>query len=419
MKKYNYLILVSILFYILLAFVSGLCLTRLEYERGKQHRVEMNRILAAWEDPDFELSDYTYVQEVTFLPVQETDTEKIEFFYNNNNSNLDYEIRAVYEEQELTGYLRMDYKEDKTDGHALVILQISLFLLEVCVLLLLFHLKTKLVKPFSRMQKFSEELSKGNLKVELKAENTDYLGDFLWSLAQLKDYLDISKKRELELLKERKLLLLSLTHDIKTPLATIGLYNQALKQQVYESTEEVEEAHLQIEEKIAVIEAYIREIMKASHEELLDIRIEMGEFYLKDLMEKVYATYQETCMLRKIDFSIEKYDDRILRGDIHRALEVFGNIIENAIKYGDGRKIEIRFSLEEGCQLIHIFNSGEVVSENDFSHLFESFYRGGNVHGRNGNGLGLYICREIMHKMGGEIYARTEEDGMTFVLVFA
>ena len=57
------------------------------------------------------------------------------------------------------------------------------------------------------------------------------------------------------------------------------------------------------------------------------------------------------------------------------------------------------------------------MTENDFTHLFDSFFRGGNVAGKQGNGLGLYICKEIMHKMGGDIFAEREDDGMAFVVV--
>ena len=63
------------------------------------------------------------------------------------------------------------------------------------------------------------------------------------------------------------------------------------------------------------------------------------------------------------------------------------------------------------------FNTGQPVSDNDFNHIFESFFRGSNSGGKQGNGLGLYICREIMHKMDGEIFAQKEEECMAFVLV--
>nr|MDE6622636.1 HAMP domain-containing histidine kinase [Lachnospiraceae bacterium] len=103
--------------------------------------------------------------------------------------------------------------------------------------------------------------------------------------------------------------------------------------------------------------------------------------------------------------------------DIHRLFEVFENLFANAFKYGDGCSIHISFYEEDYCQLVRVFNTGEPVSEKSFVHLFDSFFRGENTRGQQGNGLGLYICREIMHKMGGEIFAERETDGMAFVVV--
>lgn len=84
---------------------------------------------------------------------------------------------------------------------------------------------------------------------------------------------------------------------------------------------------------------------------------------------------------------------------------------------GDGRKLAITFSEEDYCLLIKVYNSGVPVTNQDIPHLFDSFYRGKNSQGQKGNGLGLYICHEIMKKSGGDIYAKQKEDGMEFVLV--
>ncbi|MDF2675402.1 MAG: sensor histidine kinase, partial [Clostridiales bacterium] len=58
------------------------------------------------------------------------------------------------------------------------------------------------------------------------------------------------------------------------------------------------------------------------------------------------------------------------------------------------------------------------ISQNEFNHIFESFYRASNAKDKPGNGLGLYICKAIMEKMDGEIFAECESEGMSFTLVF-
>lgn len=118
------------------------------------------------------------------------------------------------------------------------------------------------------------------------------------------------------------------------------------------------------------------------------------------------------------EFVIGRFDNKLLKGSRDGAFEAVENIMENAFKYGDGKKIEISFYEEEYCQLIKIRNTGKPVKSEEMPHLFDSFYRGSNTGGKEGNGLGLYICREIMRKMEGEIFACQEEEGMSFHLVF-
>lgn len=142
-----------------------------------------------------------------------------------------------------------------------------------------------------------------------------------------------------------------------------------------------------------------------------------GAFYLKELVQWIEQFYGEKCALRKCNLSIGNYQNRILQGDLNRLFEVFENLLTNAFKYGDGRFIELTFYEEDYCQLIKVYNTGEPVSQKDFVHLFDSFFRGENTRGQQGNGLGLYICREIMHKIDGEIFAVCEAEGMAFIVV--
>lgn len=234
----------------------------------------------------------------------------------------------------------------------------------------------------------------------------------------MKDALEVSGKRRLELEKEKKKMLMSLSHDIKTPLNTIKLYGKALEEELYKDEEQKKTAARQIGVNAARIGQYVEEIMKSSREDILDIHVKNEEFYLAELMRRVLDAQEEKCSIRMLKLQTGDFTDRLLKGDIDRAVEVFDNIFENAFKYGDNRKIEISFYEEDYCQLIRIFNTGMTVSDNEFNHIFESFYRGTNSTGKQGNGLGLYICREIMRKMGGEIFAEKEKNGMAFVLVF-
>lgn len=128
--------------------------------------------------------------------------------------------------------------------------------------------------------------------------------------------------------------------------------------------------------------------------------------------------YMDYANTPDINIILNSEENKIIKGDLERSQEVFENILENALKYGDGRKIEISFYEEDYCQLIRIFNTGECVTDTEFNHIFESFYREANSQGKKGNGLGLYICHELMSKMDGAIFAEKCDTGMAFILVF-
>lgn len=326
-------------------------------------------------------------------------------------------IYPLFTGKNVEGWLRFDYEENISVSRTFFLAEGALLLSGLFLLTVLFYLRGQLIKPFHRMQAMTYELSKGNLQGEIKEEKSRYFGRFLWGIGELRDALYVSRKRELELQKEKKLLLLSLSHDIKTPLNMIKLYGKALEDGIYATDAKRQKVYRQIGEKADQIENYVGEILKASREDILHIEVEQGEFYIKDVMERVERVYREKCELRKCSFTMGKVANRLFRGDENRLFEVFENIFENAFKYGDGRRIELTFYEEEYCQLIRVFNTGEPVTEKEFVHLFDSFFRGENTRGQQGNGLGLYICREIMNRMGGEIFAEREEDGMAFVVV--
>lgn len=470
MRNYNKLLVLSLVFYAVMAVSVAVVLKAQRDEKGKFYRVEINRILAELENSmdtaenkisgnanieegfgdtkmtevseilkAINMREYQEVRSVTYLSARETNKAAVTDFYsgtddmqsiiyplyqNNSSTTLpDAEVGEgtalplAPDGEQIMGYLRFDYQRAAPDRQYFILVEGALLLMELFLLGVLIYLKRHLIQPFHRMQDMTYELSKGNLQGDVKADRNKYFGKFLWGLSELKDALRVSRKRELELQREKKLLLLSLSHDIKTPLSMIKLYAKVLEDDIYQTVDERRSAYRQIGEKAAQIENFVGEIVRASREDIIQIEVVKGEFYLRELVQWMEAVYGEKCALRKCALTVGTYQNRIFQGDLNRLMEVFENLFENAFKYGDCREIQISFYEEDYCQLIRVFNTGEPVAEKEFVHLFDSFFRGGNTRGQQGNGLGLYICREIMHKMDGEIFATCEDDGMAFVVV--
>ena len=423
MRKYNTILVVSVFVYLVLALAAVFGVGRLESEKDNQYKIEINRTYHSL-STDFnldklDLRSCKYLKEVSCLPASRLEDEReADNFYQADN-HLAMEIRPLFIDNDFYGLLRFDYEAPlfKTQS-ILIFIQVCLALMEIFVIGVLLYLKYQIIRPFSRLNRLPRDLAEGHLNSIVTEEKSRFFGQFIWGIGQLKDALYSSRKRQLELEMEKKKMLLSLSHDIKTPLNNIKLYAKALEQNLYEDESKRLHAARQIGEKAGQIESYVEEIIHNSREDILDIEVRYSEFYLADLIKRVLDTYEEKCRLRLVELHVGPYENLLLKGDLERTVEIFENLFENALKYGDGRKIEISFYEEDYCPLIRVFNTGNSVTDNDFNHLFESFYRGANSDGTQGNGLGLYICQEIMRKMHGEIFAQREEEGMAFVLVF-
>lgn len=421
MKKFDKVIAITLLVYLVISLGLLALLRGMNNKSSSEYKVEINRIYlglvegVSFTEPD--LISYEFIKSVSFLPESaQTSKGDIDEFYKSTNG-LEYEIKPWYSGDKLLGYLRFNYVGRNSNNSILFKVEFMLFIFATIIISVLLYVRNSILKPFNILSEMPYELSKGNLKEELKENKNRYFGKFVWGINILRENLDYHKIKELKLEKEKKLLLLSISHDIKTPLNTIKLYAKAIEDEIYDTNEKKILAAKQIQEKSLEIENFVKEIIKTSSEDVLEIEVNNSEFYLKDLIDKVIVNYKEKCTLKMIDFIVGDYSNKLIKGDLDRAFEVIGNIIENAFKYGDGKEIKISFYEEDYCQLIKIFNSGEIISQNEFNHIFDSFYRASNAKDKQGNGLGLYICKYIMKKMDGEIFSECEKEGMSFTLV--
>lgn len=373
---------------------------------GRPYRVEAGRIANDIKENGLEnvnLSKYKYIKNVC---------EAGDNFY---ACDSDYLIR------EIDGRLyRFDYLyEPSTDKAKIaVIMNLSICAVSVFTILIMLYIRQNILLPFEKLIDVPYQLSKGNLTVPIKESKNRFFGKFVWGLNLLREHTEQQKMRELSLQKDKKTLLLSISHDIKTPLSAIKLYSKALSKGLYSDRDEQIKIAENINSNADEIEGYISQIITASKEDFLSLDVNSEDFYLSSLIKNITNYYTEKLSLIRISFNVGNYHDCLLKGDLNRSVEVLQNIIENAIKYGDGNYISIDFSYEENCVLTSVKNSGCTLSLSELPHIFDSFWRGHNSSNTQGSGLGLYICRQLMHKMGGDIFAKTDNDSMTVTAVF-
>ncbi len=412
MKKFRKIFAAVILMVIVVFFAANMFLLSVWESGGKPYRVEIERLVYTIRKEGEEAVNLSGCMYVTDIVRYDEKLQNTGFF---EDTDSDYLIRVI----DGTMY-RFDYVFQGRREHQKVVLSVNLMLgVMACILfVVLLFIRNKILKPFAVLCEVPYELSRGNLTVPVKEDRYHFFGRYVWGTNMLRENLEQQKKRERNLQREKKLLVLSLSHDIKTPLSAIKLYAKALSKGLYSGKEKQLGIAESINAKADEIEQFLTQIIEASSEDILNLQVQQGEFYLSELVEKISVYYQEKLELIKTEFAVEEYLDCILKGDLDRSVEVLQNIMENAVKYGDGDKITITFSEEEDCRLITVGNTGCTLPETELLHIFESFIRGTNAEHVGGSGLGLYICRQLMHQMGGEILAQIREGWMYVTVIF-
>ncbi len=337
-----------------------------------------------------------------------------------DNAGSFYDSGEHYHICDIDGQLwRIEYSVDisgerKTLFKTVIIAAVVMLLADIAVFIYIFF---AYIRTFNRISQYPKELAKGNLTIPIGEERSRNFGGFLWGLDMLREKLEDEKKRNLELEKEKNVFLLSLSHDMRTPVAAIRLYSAALKKGLYRDEEKLTDIAGKIDENACRIENYVAGIISAAGDDFVNLTVDNGEFYLSGALDAVWDYYTDKLRVLGTEFTIEKYSDIIVLGDKERFIEVLQNVLENAIKYGDGERIGIKVADEEDAKLITVSNSGCTLDPNEAEYIFDSFYRGSNVGNKPGSGLGLYIAKKLMQKMGGEIFASCEDGEMLITTV--
>lgn len=407
MSKFKLFIFWSVIFEILLILsTNGLYFYQNNGSDGKLHLVEARRVVKEIEE-----------QKLTASEIETMSFNKYESIVGIKEFSAGEACDNDYLVEEIAGKLyRIEYVEERNPRLPLYI-NISLLGMMIVTNIVLAYVYRKILKPFWDISNLSYELAKGNLSMPVKEEKSKLFGRFLWGMDMLREKLEENKEKELEFQKEQKTLILSLSHDIKTPLSSIELYSKALSEDLYDTQERKDEALQGIARNVNEIKRYVDEIVTASRKDFLNLEVRMGEYYLSEVMKATESYYQDKLSVIHTEFQVDEISECLVKGDKNRMVEVLQNVMENAIKYGDGKSICISFGEEEDCKLIHIENSGCNLKKEELPNIFDSFYRGSNSTGMKGNGLGLYICKTLMRKMDGDIFAGMKEDVFCVTIV--
>lgn len=299
-----------------------------------------------------------------------------------------------------------------------------------------FYLEHTVVKPFQKLKGFAERIAGGNLDIPLKMDRKNRFGAFTEAFDLMRSELKRARLAEAKANAEKRELVAKLSHDIKTPVASIkaaaevgaavaacSLFGEGAVSggepafdggggacsAVGSSHERLWKNYEQIIRKADQIDTLITGLFTAALEELRELPVSPAEF----------ASSELSVILENADYlhraEIPEIPDCLLLADKLRLQQVFDNLFANSYKYA-GTDIEVTANVAAGQEsrflVVSVMDLGGGVGEEELPFLKEKFKRGKNAGEVPGAGLGLSISDYFMRKMGGELILENGEKGL-------
>ena len=154
------------------------------------------------------------------------------------------------------------------------------------------------------------------------------------------------------------------------------------------------------------------------HSNRFDFEPEINSFYVGEIVDFINDEYGNRLNVHRIPYEIECTAFAMIKSDKSGLTRILSQILENAIKYGDGKGVFIGIDKQDEGFYFTVRNKGPLVLVEEIPYLFNSFWRGSNSENVEGNGIGLFEAKTIALRLGGDILAkRIEETGeMEFVM---
>ncbi len=274
------------------------------------------------------------------------------------------------------------------------------------------YIGLRIIRPFEKLSVFAERIAKGDFDLPLNYERGNYFGKFTWAFDSMRREIIKARACEKEAVENNKTVIATLSHDIKTPVASIRAYAEGLEAGL-DSTPEKRQKYLSvIMSKCDEVARLTDDMFLHSLSDLdkLKMNSERLEFcgFAERAVTEIGEEYGDV-RFQKPDFTA------YVNCDKNRFTQIFGNIITNARKYAK-TDIDVSLALEGKEVAIRFRDYGEGIPDQDIPFIFGKFYRGKNCGGEQGSGLGLYIVKYVAEQSGGRVTLKNREKGLEIAI---
>lgn len=340
----------------------------------------------------------------------------------------------IYWQQREGGYYLMFYPRDSfvitynfdvdqvfTTNVGSGALLVVLVLLLIDVFCMSFYIFRKIKRPLDGLIYGMERVEQGEEKVELPLQTEREFVEIGEAFNRMTKQLGQQKAENEKMAKSRQKMLLELSHDIKTPVATIKSYASALEEGMVPEGERLK-YYQTIALKADRVNNMSEDLFTMLKMESTDYLLELIQVDLAELTRQICAEYYEEIAGAGFTFDIEIPENAVyVKGDEKLLTRVISNLLINAKKYNRrGRQIKINLKEEKKQACLFVTDDGDLIEETVRNTMFTAFVRGESARNSGGGtGLGLAIAKAVMEKHGGSIYYREENGCNVFGLKLA
>ncbi len=323
-----------------------------------------------------------------------------------NEAVKDHKTLMDYEaEEQLIGKIIFDGQMDVINAlwsslqNKMIIASIGILFIGYFILGLFYYFY---VRPFHKLQQFAVNVAKGNLDAPIFMQKGNYFGAFTESFDLMREELKRARENEYKANISKKELVAELSHDMKTPIATIKATCEVLKMKTQRNGNTADSKDLLdkigiIEQRSDMIDQLIGNMFHATLEELENLKVEAVEEASTGILSMFEdLQYYENLQIKNTIPEYLVYLDKL------RLKQVIDNIVHNSFKYA-GTVIEVSFEDVPAGIKIEIRDYGNGVAEEELPLITEKYYRGANGKGKNGAGLGLFLANYFMNHMKGSL----------------
>lgn len=269
-----------------------------------------------------------------------------------------------------------------------------------------------ILRPFEKLSDFAEKIAKGDFDIPLNYERTNYFGRFTWAFDCMRKEVSSARACEKEAIENNKTVIASLSHDIKTPVASIRAYAEGLEAGLDMNAEKRAKYLGVIMRKCDEVAALTNDMLLHSISDLDRLKMNPEKFELCGFIKENISEFSARS---NIHLNLPSYFIDV-NVDKNRLIQVFENIISNASKYA---KTDVEISAVKNNNKAEIIfrDFGKGIPEEEIPFIFDKFYRGSRIGKENGAGLGLHIVKYIAVQSNGEVFAENLADGFQIKII--